>query len=252
MNYQAFAFLYDSLMEDAPYERWIDYLRLQLNQRQFDGLSVLDVGCGTGELLVRLQKEGAETVGVDLSLEMLSVAKEKCEQAGFSPPLFHQSMTDLEGLGSFDVVTIFCDSLNYLETEVEVCRTFEGVHRHLQEGGFFLFDVHSLNKIQEGFIGQTFAEDGEDLAYIWTSFEGVYPHSIEHELTFFVREESSGYYERVLELHKQRTFSIKQYHDWLIKAGFCDISVYADFTVATPTDQSERIFFTARKKMRGK
>ncbi|MFC0473430.1 class I SAM-dependent DNA methyltransferase [Halalkalibacter kiskunsagensis] len=251
MNYQAFAALYDTLMEDAPYDKWIDYLRLQLNQQQFTNLSILDVGCGTGELLVRLQEEGADTVGVDLSLEMLSVAKEKCEQKGFSPPLFHQSMTDLEGLGTFEVVTIFCDSLNYLETEEEVYRTFESVHRHLQEDGLFLFDVHSLKKIEEGFIGQTFAEDGADLAYIWTSFEGDYPHSVEHELTFFIRDESHGYYERMLELHKQRTFPVKQYTDWLMEAGFSDIVVHSDFTSASPTEQSERIFFTARKKIKG-
>jgi SAM-dependent methyltransferase len=251
MNYQAFAALYDTLMADAPYEKWVNYIRLQLDQRKFNELTILDVGCGTGELLVRLLHEGADTVGVDLSQEMLSVAKEKCEQAGYSPPLFHQSMTDLEGLGNFDVVTIFCDSLNYLETEEEVCRTFSGVYRHLQEGGFFMFDVHSLKKIEEGFIGQTFAEDGEDLAYIWTSFEGEYPYSVEHELTFFVYEETSGYYERVAELHRQRTFPIKKYIDWLIEAGFGEIGVHADFTNASPTEQSERIFFTARKKIRG-
>jgi SAM-dependent methyltransferase len=250
MNYQAFAALYDTLMADAPYDKWIDYMHRQLHKSNLLGSRVLDVGCGTGELLVRLNDLGAEVVGVDLSAEMLAIAKEKCEKAGFSPLLIQQSMTDLEGLGQFDVVTVFCDSLNYLESEQEVIDTFQCLFEQMKEGAVLLFDVHSVSKIEEGFIGHTFAEDAGEIAYIWTSFEGDHVHSVEHELTFFVQNELD-YYERMLELHKQRTYPVDQYKQWLVEAGFCDISIQADFTSEYPTNKSERIFFSARKNNKG-
>ncbi|WP_227934892.1 class I SAM-dependent DNA methyltransferase [Alkalihalobacillus deserti] len=248
MNYQAFAALYDSLMTDAPYEKWVEFVQKQLQQQNLEGLSILDVGCGTGELLVQLQQSGANVTGVDLSADMLSLAKEKCDRAGFSPPLFQQSMTDLEGLGQYDVVTIFCDSLNYLETEEDVHNTFKSVHQQLKAEGILLFDVHSIVKINEGFINQTFADDVEKMAYIWTSFEGEHANSVEHEVTFFIEDEETRLFERSFELHKQRTFSIDQYRNWLFETGFGDVSVFADFTNFEPKEESERIFFFAKKK----
>ncbi|KHF41927.1 class I SAM-dependent DNA methyltransferase [Halalkalibacter okhensis] len=250
MNYQAFAALYDTLMAEAPYDKWIDYMQRQLNKSNLVGIRVLDVGCGTGELLVRLNAEGAEVVGVDLSAEMLAIAKEKCEKADFSPLLIQQSMTSLEALGEFDVVTVFCDSLNYLESEQDVLDTFQSLYEQLKEDAVLLFDVHSVSKIEEGFIGHTFAEDAGEIAYIWTSFQGEHPNSVEHELTFFVQNEQN-YYERMLELHKQRTYPIEQYRQWLAEVGFCDITIQADFTTETPSNNSERIFFCARKKSKG-
>lgn len=248
MNYQAFASLYDSLMADAPYEKWIEFVERRLQLENLKGLSILDIGCGTGELLVLLQQSGAKVAGVDLSAEMLSLAKEKCERAGFSPPLFQQSMTNLEGLEEQDVVTIFCDSLNYLETEEDIQSTFKSVHQQLKAEGILLFDVHSISKVNKGFINQTFADDVENMAYIWTSFQGEYPNSVEHELTFFIKHEETGLFERSFELHKQRTFSIDQYKGWLREAGFDKVSIYADFTNEGPSEESERIFFFAKKK----
>ncbi|MFC0557987.1 class I SAM-dependent DNA methyltransferase [Halalkalibacter alkalisediminis] len=248
MNYQAFAALYDSLMADAPYDKWVDFVQRQLQKTSLDGLSILDIGCGTGELLVLLQQSGANVSGVDLSAEMLSLAKEKCEKAGFSPPLFQQSMTNLEGLGQHDIVTIFCDSLNYLESEEDVRDTFKSAHQQLKDEGILLFDVHSITKVNKGFINHTFADDTEKMAYIWTSFQGEYENSVEHELTFFIEDEETGLFERSFELHKQRTFSIDQYKGWLSEAGFCHVSVYADFTNSEPIEDSERLFFFAKKK----
>ena len=50
--------------------------------------SVLDVACGTGDMVVELEKRGCEVIGVDLSEEMLTIARHKL--AGLDRPL-HQS-----------------------------------------------------------------------------------------------------------------------------------------------------------------
>lgn len=246
MSYQSFAALYDQLMADAPYDQWVQYIQQQLSVEQIEGVSLLDVGCGTGELLVRMHQLGANVTGVDLSSEMLSIARSKCELAGFSPMLFEQSMTDIHETDAYDVVTIFCDSLNYLQSEEEVKQTFKQVYRSLKQEGILLFDVHSIYKIEHGFIGQTFADADEAISYIWTSFEGEYPASVEHELSFFVRDQYDKY-ERFDEVHKQRTFSIEQYEQWLKDAGFVIKNVHADFSDQRPHENSERIFFTVQK-----
>ena len=167
MSYERFAYVYDELMKDAPYEKWLMILTAKLEQYGVEGKRVLDLACGTGEITVELARHGFEVSGVDLSDEMLMVAQEKAMASGVSIPFFQQDMAELEGLGQYDCVTIFCDSLNYLRSEDSIPKTFNRVHSHLNKGALFLFDVHSVYKMEKIFQNHTFAVNDEDVSYIW-------------------------------------------------------------------------------------
>ena len=77
MSYEHFAYLYDELMQDAPYDEWVRFVKEKLQTYQVDGKNLLDLACGTGELSVRFAKEGFSVTGVDLSADMLAVAQAK-------------------------------------------------------------------------------------------------------------------------------------------------------------------------------
>ncbi|MGX6442820.1 class I SAM-dependent DNA methyltransferase [Neobacillus sp. K501] len=247
MSYEKFAYLYDELMQDAPYDEWVRFVKEKLVQYQINGKSLLDLACGTGELSVRFAKEGFNVTGVDLSSDMLSVAQAKSQQAGLSISFYEQNMAQLEGHGTYDIIGIFCDSLNYLQSDEDVVHTFSNVFQHLKSEGIFIFDVHSIFKITEVFINQTYAMAEENLSYIWNSFAGDHPNSVEHELSFFVLDEMTDKYDRFDELHYQRTYTTQQYTTWLKAAGFELLEVSADFEDAEPQPNSERIFFIAKK-----
>lgn len=248
MIYQGFAYLYDQLMSDAPYDEWVDLISASISSYLPHAKEILDVGCGTGSVTIRLAEKQFDVTGVDLSEDMLTVAQAKCNEANVQVRLLQQDMRELAGFTHpFDVVTICCDSLNYLENEKDVKSTFHAVNQQLKPGGLFIFDVHSIFKINEIFAGATFAEQDEDISYIWKSYNGDKPNSVEHDLTFFVLQ--NGYYERYDELHRQRTFSITDYSNWLKEASFDILTICADFNIDnTPSETSERIFFVARKK----
>src|SRR5688572_17542060 len=127
MSYNRFAAVYDALMQDAPYDEWEAYL-----QKEVKGGSLLDIGCGTGELAVRFARAGFEVTGIDLSDDMLAIAHEKVEENGYNIPLFQQDMRELDGIGMFDTAVIFCDSLNYLAAADDVKQTFQSVFNHLK------------------------------------------------------------------------------------------------------------------------
>ena len=117
MTYGSFALLYDELMRDVPYEQWVEFVKKQKESYGIKGNKFLDLACGTGELHLLMAKKDYGVTGVDLSSEMLTVAREKAEKSGQSLFLVQQDMSELEGFGEFDMVGIFCDSLNYLQTE---------------------------------------------------------------------------------------------------------------------------------------
>ncbi|MDZ5470914.1 class I SAM-dependent methyltransferase (plasmid) [Bacillus sp. 31A1R] len=247
MTYGKFAYLYDDLMEEVPYDRWVEMVLKLKSKYNLKGDKLLDLACGTGELSVSLTGAGFDVIGVDLSGDMLAVANEKAENSGNQIPLYQQNMVELDVNTTFDIIGIFCDSLNYLQSEEEVIETFHKVLQHLDSGGLFIFDVHSVYKIMEVFMNQTFTHDQEDICYIWNCFQGEYPYSVEHELTFFVQDSNTNKYDRYDEFHSQRTFPVNQYQSWLSEAGFEFLEMTADFTDDSPTNDSERIFFVARK-----
>lgn len=248
MSYERFAYVYDDLMKDAPYEKWLELLLAKMEQYNVDGKHVLDLACGTGEFTVELAKHVFTVAGVDLSEEMLSMANDKAADAGLSLSFFQQNMAELEGLGTYDTVTLFCDSLNYLREEEDISKTFAGVYTHLREDGLFLFDVHSVYKMEKVFANQTFALSDEDVSYIWECFPGEAEHSVEHELSFFVRDEESGMYDRFDEFHYQRTYQASHYRALLEAAGFEVLELLSDLEDEPMHAETERILFVARKK----
>jgi len=250
MSYGRFAEVYDQLMSDMPYDQWTRFVHERQSEFKVAGKRLLDVGCGTGEWTLQIAQEGFEVTGIDLSDSMLSIASNKAQSAGMPIEFYQQDMARMEGLHSFDIITIFCDSINYLESKEQVMSTFHNLYHALNGGGLLLFDIHSVFKVDQLFINQTFTYDDGQVAYIWNSFEGDHPHSVENELSFFVLEdEERNLYCRFDELHKQRTYPVDFYKNLLEETGFSVEAVTADFSLTSePGDRSERIFFTCRKK----
>lgn len=245
MNYLQFASLYDDLMEDAPYDMWMRFFLDVVGDDQVD--NVLDVGCGTGEIAVRLAKEGYHVTGIDLSEEMLSIARMKAEQSGEEIPFIQQDMRELEGHPLQDAVLIFCDSLNYLRNQEDVETTFCAIHRLLKDDGVLLFDVHSVHKITDVFGEEVFTYNSDDISYLWECHPGDEEGSVYHDLTFFVKTEND-LYRRYGETHYQRTYPLQTYETMLRKSGFEVEAITADFSDRKPSDDSERLFFVAKKK----
>jgi SAM-dependent methyltransferase len=235
-------------MEDIPYDKWQIIVEEYSKKYQVSGKRLLDLACGTGELSCRFAMQGYQVTGVDLSEDMLAVAMAKADEEGLKIPFFQQNMAELEIMDKFDLITIFCDSINYLLSEQEVLQTFEGVANHLTEDGLFLFDVHTEHKMENIFKDQTFTHIDEDICYIWNCFQGEFPLSVEHELTFFVSDSSGKKYDRVEEYHFQRSFPIQQYISWLDLAGFNTMHILGDLENQPPTEETERVLFIARKK----
>ncbi|KAA0549340.1 class I SAM-dependent methyltransferase [Bacillus sp. BGMRC 2118] len=247
MTYQHFAHIYDFLMKDVPYDKWVTYFKSRAKEMRA-GAHLLDLACGTGTLSVPFSKLGLNVTGVDLSTEMLSVADEKARKENVPVTFLQMNMTEISGMGTFDYIVCFCDSLNYLKRDEEIIETFKGVYDSLDPNGTFMFDVHSVHKMEYIFKDQTFVDNDEDVSYIWNCFEGEYPLSVEHELTFFVRDEETDLYERFDEVHYQRTFMIEQYEKWLREVGFTSIEISSDFKSTLHEPQNERIFFCCQKK----
>lgn len=242
--YTNFALVYDELMTDIPYDSYVEFLSLALNGLK--NRKIIDVGCGTGLLSVKLAKAGADVTGIDLSADMLEVATKRANALSMPIRFIEQPMQEIEGEPEYDGAVIAIDSLNYLPDRESVIQTFKGIHSILKNGGLLLFDVHSTFKTDVIFMEGPFTFDSDRIAYIWETEEGDTEHSVYSNIAFFVKEEN-GLYRRFNESHLQTTYHIHDYVEMLQSAGFTVERIFADWEDEPPYEESERIFFQVRK-----
>lgn len=249
MAYSKMASLYDRLMIDAPYDDWVAVIQEVIesySDRQVN--SIVDFGCGTGVIARKLAVLGYDLTGIDLSEDMLELAKKETDPS-LSINWLHQDITKLNNIPDMDMAISCCDVVNYIVNPNNLAEFFNSIYRSLNNNGLFLFDVHSLLHIEENYISNTFADITEAAAYIWFCEPGDQEGEMFHELTFFEKDES-GKYERYTETHHQRTFSVEFYKKLLINSGFNNIQVFNDFSFENKNDnvqEAERIFFLAGK-----
>lgn len=96
---------------------------------------LLDLMCGTGTLLNIFSNHGWTGTGVDLSIDMLNIAKSKNNQI-----VYHKKDATLFNSDNiFDLVTCTADAVNHLPTMNDIDRLFSDVYNLLSPQGYFLF-----------------------------------------------------------------------------------------------------------------
>jgi len=105
------------------------------------GESVLELACGSGRLTIPLAREGINITGMDISVEMLQLAKVKASQSGASLRLIQGDMRSFDLGEKFKFIFIPAQSLSHLHTRPEIEDCFSCVRRHLAEEGRFLIEL---------------------------------------------------------------------------------------------------------------
>ena len=246
--YTSFASVYDTFMDNIPYEDWAEYLKGLLNEYGvLDGL-VLDLGCGTGNMTELLAAAGYDMIGIDNAEEMLDIAMEKRAKSGHDILYLLQDMREFELYGTVKAIVSICDSVNYITEEEDLLEVFRLTNNYLDPKGIFIFDFNTVYKYSEVLGNQTIAEDREDCSFIWDNYYYEDEKINEYELSLFIKEKDSDLYRKYQETHYQRAYDLETIERLVKQSGLEYITAYDAFTKDAPTDESERIYVIAREK----
>ena len=244
-QYEDFAFIYDELMDNVDYENWVSYIEEIIKREDVQVKNILELACGTGNITIPLAKKDYDIVGIDISQEMLNVARDKCYDDEIEVIFLNQDIKELDfEVYNLDCVLCCCDGFNYILKNEELEFIFKKIHTILKEGGIFIFDISSYYKLSEILSNNVFGENREELAYIWENEFNSENNTITMNVAFFVQEKKL--FKRHEETHYQRAYTEEEIFDILNKAGFLDIKMYTDFTF-TQKNQGERQFFVCKK-----
>ncbi len=248
--YTSFASVYDTFMDNVPYEEWGGYIHSLLCRYGVkDGL-VLDLGCGTGTMTEILAGYGYDMIGVDNSGDMLELAMEKRFASGHDILYLLQDMREFELYGTVRAVVSVCDSVNYITEPEELAEVFRLVNNYLDPGGIFLFDFNTEYKYREVMGDCTIAEDRGDCSFIWDNCYYEEEKINEYDLTLFIREgsdDNGALYRKYRETHFQRGYTLEEIRELLSSAGLVFQAAYDMDTGEAAWGKSERICVIARE-----
>lgn len=127
------------------------------------GGPVLEVGCGTGRVLIPTARAGIEIVGIDASEAMLSVCREKLgeevPEVRDRVSLHQGDMRDFNLEREFPLVTLPFRPFQHLLTVADQVACLTTIHRHLPEGGRLVLDL--FYPMLERLVGQQYALEFE-------------------------------------------------------------------------------------------
>jgi SAM-dependent methyltransferase len=139
-NYTQFAPFYDAVMGDR--KEATGFLLSLVREYHPNARKVLELACGTGSVLQHFGKR-YELYGVDLSSNMLAVARKKVPRAILSC----QNMVSFRLQQRFDVIFCVYDSINHVLSFSDWKRTLANAHKHLAQPGIFIFDINTQKKL---------------------------------------------------------------------------------------------------------
>ena len=240
----AMAQFWDLLRGDTS--QWIDRTFF-LDLIRKCGEPVLDVGCGTGRLLLDFMAQGIDIDGMDNSPEMLAILRQKAETMALQPRIYEQTMETLDLPRQYRTIIVPSSSFQLVTDPSDAAEAVRRFYQHLTPGGtlamslMLLWDGDTSQPTVSGEFSREVVrpEDGA-IVRRWSRSTFDLINNLEHtedRYDVIVNGETVAS-EATSRSPATRGYTQEQVVELLRAAGFVDIQLYSSFSFepATATD----------------
>jgi SAM-dependent methyltransferase len=240
--YSAFASIYDNAIGNDFFAQLRELFERLIRRHRIRFASAADLGCGTGLFARYLNSLWKVPVfAVDESPSMLRVAANNCRDTGVI--LLRQDIRELRLPRRVDLVTANFDTLNHLLCDGDLPAVFREVYRHLNPGGYFIFDLitpcnpPSGTRVYREWAGTGVRQVIQRIR--WLPARGIF---LSHVV---VRGPAS--IENTVERHRERAYPPRDVGKWLMDAGFVVREVLDGATLRWARTCRPRVIIVAQK-----
>lgn len=244
--YSEFAWVYDALMQDADYAARSRYLLSLFGRFDRKPTLLLDLACGTGGFSNEMSAQGISVIGVDISPEMLSVARESSAEQGQDVLYLCQDASELDLYGTVDGAICCLDSLNHITDYEKFKAAISRVSLFLEPQRLFVFDMNTAYKHECVLGNSTIVKETDEVFCVWQNEYKREERVTEISLDFF--QEEDGAYYRSSEQFCERAYTDDEIATAISEAGLDLVAVFEEMTDTAPTDTTERAVYITRKR----
>lgn len=141
-SFHDYAYYYNIFYRDKDYAgeaKVVNEIIKKYGKQNFEK-KLLNIGCGTGRHDLELNKLGYKIHGIDLSEDMINIAKDNVSDR----EVFLYEVQDARNFKvkePYDIITSLFHVMSYQNTNEDLSRVFQCVHKALNRGGYlFLMD----------------------------------------------------------------------------------------------------------------
>jgi len=240
--------VYQGSMEDLP-------CYITLARRH--GPRLLELACGTGRLTLPLAREGFAITGLDLSPEMLRIAREKLQH---EPPevqarvrLLQGDMSDFAVGEPADLALLPLSSIFHLHTRAEQVGCLACMRHHLAPGGAAVIDVTPAEMMANQTVGEereyksgVNPETGKvtrELGRKLSLDKRTQRVTVEHT---YIEEDPEGDHRRFVFVDSYTWVREEQMRELLAEVGLPKVAVFGSYDFRSPERDSQRMIFVAQ------
>lgn len=202
---------YDLLYSDKSYDVEVDFIAGLLKKHCEGARTILELGCGTGGHAFYLARRGYSITGVDLSEEMLNIAREKyLTSVDASCGSINFQLGDIRNvyLGkTFDAIISLFHVVSYQTGNIDLLETFRNVKRHLTPDGVFIFDCwYGPGVMTDPPVTRVKVFSGNGLSITRIAEPVLHPNEnvVDVNYRILLVDDETGQLEELKELHRMR------------------------------------------------
>jgi SAM-dependent methyltransferase len=136
--FSQYSYYYDLINQDKDYFKESIYIIDLIKKYNPKAMTILNFGCGTGKHDKYFSESGFNVTGVDLSKEMIAIAKSNNSDQNISYQIGDITRINLNK--KFDVITALFHVINYQSSNETLEAFFKNANEHLNSNGILVFD----------------------------------------------------------------------------------------------------------------
>jgi SAM-dependent methyltransferase len=246
-NYNPFARMYNEHWGPKSCKKKLPVLEKLLLDRLPKDASILDLCCGTGQLVQQLLLRGYQVTGLDTSEEMLHYARQNAPDGKFLledarlfqlPPTYHAVVSTSVGL-------------NHMMSLEDLKSVFQNVYAALLDHGYFLFDLNLEGKFQSYGTESVLTEGDVQDEYAWACRESYNPDEKISPIAITIFHLVEANWQRSDITWLLKAYSKSEVQSALEAVGFTEVSIYDRDGNLAGASSNSYAFFMGRKRLNG-